>query len=78
MFPRTARQGAPQRAVAEGNPMIRIFSHYVSRQAFYRALFDLVALVAAMWVAFMVFDGRLEQFMPKCCPPTWPAARRCA
>jgi sugar transferase (PEP-CTERM system associated) len=65
MFPRTARQGAPQRAVAEGNPMIRIFSHYVSRQAFYRALFDLVALVAAMWVAFMVFDGRLEQFMPK-------------
>ncbi|HRD84983.1 MAG TPA: sugar transferase, partial [Rubrivivax sp.] len=45
--------------------MIRIFSHYVSRQAFYRALFDLVALVAAMWVAFMVFDGRLEQFMPK-------------
>jgi sugar transferase (PEP-CTERM system associated) len=45
--------------------MIRIFSHYVSRQSVLRVAFDLAFIVCAMLIAFVVLVGRLDLVVPR-------------
>jgi sugar transferase (PEP-CTERM system associated) len=45
--------------------MIRIFSHYVSRQSVLRVSFDLAFIVLAMLTAFAVLVGQLHIMVPK-------------
>lgn len=45
--------------------MIRIFSHYVSRQSVLRVSFDLAFIILAMLTAFAVLVGRLDLMVPK-------------